>query len=371
MKKILSCILVGSACMFSAGMLDVSAQTNAEAKILSEKAVRSDDEELGYESRAGIPWWSVGWYVVKRAGSWVEAQINLDGQSTVSSNSMYLVSPTIDFNSGNIRGEFYFRPNITSGMSTVYMHGHRLFALDVFSKMSLTLANPRGTTVATNTVSSNQYLVYKLRKNDPSGSWKAQYITTSRTTWQNYLRVTAGSRTSSTSRGSVPDKQVVYSDNNRLLVSGNQIRNRDSGQDCFKCRSVSVDKVISHSDLERQFRDDANSVVDQMRDYSPGETVLVSSPIVEIAYDAKSNATSFVFEIGNQSNQRAGTKVTWWFAGNLTGKYRVGDSPLFSFKVVELGKSNGVTFEGLDYFEEALALQEQGKYPQIDNYIRN
>lgn len=321
-----------------------------------------------YQQKSASSWWQIGWYFVKEAGRFVERQINLDGQSSVGRDSMYLVSPTIDYNNGSVGSEFYFRPNITRGMSTIDMHGHRLFALDIFSRMSLILSNPSGTKIASLNAGTNQYLFYNLKKNDPIGSWKAQYITNSSTTWQNYLRVTSGTRSYTLQENSDTPKTIYYTSNNRILLSSKNTREKINNRQLLN-QQQGYTKIISLSDLEKEFRDDNNTAIDQLRNYKVGDKILVSSPIDQISYNKQRKASAFTFSLYDGFNSVAKRNITWYFAGDLTKIFKPGDSPVFVFTVEEIGNNNGTIFESLDFFEQTFTLQNQDKYPHIEPFI--
>lgn len=314
----------------------------------------------------GIPWTTIGWQLFKNGGRYIERQIKLDGSTKVSSDQIYLVSPSINYNSGNIGPEFYFRPNIRSN-AHIYMHGHRLFALDVFAITSLILSDAKGNTVTSLNAGSNQYLEYNVSASDPKGSWKAQYITNSPTTWQNYFRAYLGNQNKSKTQVDEFGNITFYDKNKRFFVgNSDEIHNTMKRANSHR---MPLDYILTIDELENQFHDSRGRIVDQMNDYMPGDIVKVSSPIAEVSFDPTLQATAFRFQLSNNSSNAPKNMIVWYFNGDLTQLYRAGDTPVFTFKVKQIADSNGTIFEGLDYFEDAFNLQRAGIYPDLFKYV--
>ena len=71
----------------------------------------------------------VGWKVLS---DYFEKLIDLDGQSVKDSNWAYLVSPSIEFNTGEMGNEVYFKPEVNNSVGSMRMHGHRVIFVDIF-----------------------------------------------------------------------------------------------------------------------------------------------------------------------------------------------------------------------------------------------
>lgn len=80
------------------------------------------------ELAAKVNWWKIGWVILT---DYVEKLINLDGKSKKDSTMVYMVSPSIEYNTGKTGGEVYFRPEVNKTIGNIRMHGHRIIAIDV------------------------------------------------------------------------------------------------------------------------------------------------------------------------------------------------------------------------------------------------
>ncbi|STY83401.1 hypothetical protein [Mobiluncus mulieris] len=364
MKKFLG-ILIATMMLLSPINVAVASTYKTTTHNLNTESVDADD--IPAEAvNTFLDWRDVGWHLIKEAGKFVERQIKLDGKSTVGRDgSMYLISPTINYNHGNVGPEFYFRPKITNKNCTIDMHSHRLFSLDIFAQMSIILSDPYRNTVASKNVGTNQYLTYKFEKHEALGSWKAQYITNGDNTWQNYFRVSVGSSAYSIPEWNGMESNVFYGENGRVYIASN----RANSQTDKSAHTHSSGKVLSLNELEDEFRDDNNRVTDQMVHYAPGQELLVSSPLRDVYYDKARNATAFVYTIKDVRKGNEDKTIKWYFDGDLTSRYKKGDAPVFKFTVRGIGVYAGQKFESLDFIEDVLILQSSGEYPPIERYL--
>ena len=55
------------------------------------------------ENTSNINWWEIGWIILS---DYVEKLIDLDGQSVKDSDWAYLVSPSVEYNTGDIINNF-------------------------------------------------------------------------------------------------------------------------------------------------------------------------------------------------------------------------------------------------------------------------
>ena len=93
-KKVISLALIGTLC--------IGASTTTFASELSPEA-KAEATQTN-ESERKVNWWQVGWKVLS---DYFEKLIDLDGQSVKDSNWAYLVSPSIEFNTGEMGNEVY------------------------------------------------------------------------------------------------------------------------------------------------------------------------------------------------------------------------------------------------------------------------
>ncbi len=115
-KKVISLALIGTLC--------IGASTTTFASELSPEA-KAEATQTN-ESERKVNWWQVGWKVLS---DYFEKLIDLDGQSVKDSNWAYLVSPSIEFNTGEMGNEVYFKPEVNNSVGSMRMHGHRVILL--------------------------------------------------------------------------------------------------------------------------------------------------------------------------------------------------------------------------------------------------
>lgn len=74
----------------------------------------ADNENISSSAEASkVNWWKIGWIILS---DYVEKLIDLDGQSEKDSSWAYLVSPSIEYNTGDMGPEVYFRPEVDSSL---------------------------------------------------------------------------------------------------------------------------------------------------------------------------------------------------------------------------------------------------------------
>lgn len=117
-KKVISLALIGTLC--------IGASTTTFASELSPEA-KAEATQTN-ESERKVNWQQVGWKVLS---DYFEKLIDLDGQSVKDSNWAYLVSPSIEFNTGEMGNEVYFKPEVNNSVGSMRMHGHRVIFVDI------------------------------------------------------------------------------------------------------------------------------------------------------------------------------------------------------------------------------------------------
>ena len=172
-KKVISLALIGTLC--------IGASTTTFASELSPEA-KAEATQTN-ESERKVNWWQVGWKVLS---DYFEKLIDLDGQSVKDSNWAYLVSPSIEFNTGEMGNEVYFKPEVNNSVGSMRMHGHRVIFVDIFAKINLILSDANNDTVSSAVTETNQYMFYDKKASDPAGKWKAQFISSESFKWQCY-----------------------------------------------------------------------------------------------------------------------------------------------------------------------------------------
>ena len=126
----------------------------------------------------------------------------------------YLVSPSIEYNTGDMGPEVYFRPEVDNSVGSIRMHGHRIIFVDIFTQIALILSDASGDTVSQATTGTNQYMFYTKKAGDSSGTWKAQFVSTETYKWQLYY----AHYYNANARSSVPmtEDGFYFGDNNRV-----------------------------------------------------------------------------------------------------------------------------------------------------------
>uniref|UniRef100_UPI004056D791 hypothetical protein n=1 Tax=Agathobacter sp. TaxID=2021311 RepID=UPI004056D791 len=61
--------------------------------------------------------------------------------------------------------------------------------------------------------------------------------------------------------------------------------------------------------------------------------------------------------------------VSWPFSGNLTERFKKGDTLSLLFSVVEEYQDDNIIFENLDYFAEGAEALQNSTYLSIDSYL--
>ncbi|MBO7328298.1 MAG: hypothetical protein J6W00_05960 [Lentisphaeria bacterium] len=170
------------------------------------------------ENASNINWWEIGWIILS---DYVERLIDLDGQSVKDSNWAYLVSPSVEYNTGEMGPELYFRPQVDNTVGTIRMHGHRIIFVDIFAQLALILSDASGETVSQATTGTNQYMFYTKASGDVSGKWKAQFISTETYKWQLYYAHYYNANT----RTSLPavEENFYFGNNNRVYQFSNAV----------------------------------------------------------------------------------------------------------------------------------------------------
>lgn len=194
---------------------------------------------------------------------------------------------------------------------------------------------------------------YDKKTSDPSGKWKAQFVSADDYEWQCYYAHYYNANT----RSALPETEdgFYFGDNNRVF----QFSDNPSPV------SLSIkDDILSMTELNSQFINPSDGeAVDYLKDFAPGDKVHFADKIIDIAYNEDENVTTFYF-----IEESSGDNIGWKFDGDLTNEYAVGDTLKLNFDVVEIGEYNNIVFESLDYFEEAFAHEDGTAYPNINNY---
>lgn len=157
-KKVISLALIGTLC--------IGASTTTFASELSPEA-KAEATQTN-ESERKVNWWQVGWKVLS---DYFEKLIDLDGQSVKDSNWAYLVSPSIEFNTGEMGNEVYFKPEVNNSVGSMRMHGHRVIFVDIFAKINLILSDANNDTVSSAVTETNQYMFYDKNNFWGKGKW--------------------------------------------------------------------------------------------------------------------------------------------------------------------------------------------------------
>ena len=311
----------------------------------------ADNENISSSAEASkVNWWKIGWIILS---DYVEKLIDLDGQSEKDSSWAYLVSPSIEYNTGDMGPEVYFRPEVDNSVGSIRMHGHRIIFVDIFTQIALILSDASGDTVSQATTGTNQYMFYTKKAGDSSGTWKAQFVSTETYKWQLYY----AHYYNANARSSVPmtEDGFYFGDNNRVY--------QFSVAESYRLNSLPPE-VVDMTQLNAQFINPADGkTVDYLKDFNAGDQVHFSDIIIDISYDATEDATTFYFTEDTYEEN-----IGWKFAGNLLDQYSAGDVLNLTFDVLNVGNYQGITFESLDNFEAAYAHNNGAAYPNIQDY---
>ena len=318
------------------------------ATVYATSNIDTNDQNTSRES--SINWWEVGWVLLT---DYAERLINLDGSSQYTSTWAYLVSPSIEYNTGDTHNEFYFRPQVTNSVGTIRMHGHRVIFVDIFADINLILSDASGDTVSSAVTETNQYMFYTKTSSDAAGKWKAQYVSSQTYKWQLYY----AHYYNANNRAGLPEVEdnFYFGDNNRVY----QFSTANNPQK----RSVAP-AVVDMTMLNNQFVNPADgNNVDYLKDFDAGDVINFSDTIIDIDYNSAENATTFYFTEDTHDEL-----IGWKFMGDLTTDYSIGDTLDLTFEVMNIETYKDITFESLDYFEEVFAREDGTPYPNIDNY---
>lgn len=248
------------------------------------------------------------------------------------------------------------------------MHAHRTIFVDVFAKMNLILSDANNRTVKSAVTSTNQYMFYDKLYSDANGHWKAQFVSNETYKWQCYYAhyfkdgTTRTYSINNNSQKPTEEDGFYFAPNNRVFqFSENSIQ---SSKAQVLSNTAKIQSNLSLTALNNQFINPSDGKqVDYLKDFVVGDTLNFVDNIVDIKYNTDENSTSFFF-YENTSD----TNIEWKFNGDLTNEYCVGDYLNLKFNVVKTGEFNGVEFESLDYFEEALNHESGQEFPNIVNY---
>lgn len=361
MKKVISFILVLAMCT------SLYVPAYATSATTTEKIEAKIEENIENSTSIRINWWTIGFKLVKVVTGlvvqWYEETVDLDPISEYNSNYVYLVSPDYDFNTGSDGNEFYFKPEVNDDVYFFRMHGHRVVAVDIFSKLNLILSDSNNDSVSTDVTTTNEYMFYDRAASDPSGVWKAQFISSDSYKWQLYYAhyYDTGETAALTNVEQYNDELgFYYGPNSRVF------HYISADYPAVVLNSINENTLpLNMTNLNNQFIDlTTGATVDYLRDYNVGDALAFSDTIVNLEYNEESDSTTFYFEEENSDEL-----IGWKFRGNYTTDYSAGDVLSLNFLVVNVGEYNDYVFESLDYFEEVRSMDTDSDLPYLNEYL--
>ncbi len=315
-----------------------------------------------FDTQASLKtWMRYGWKVVLNAlGKFIESRISLSGDTYQGSNYVQLVSPDIEFldDTNGVTKSFRFKPEVDESIYKIRMYGHRVIAVDIFSKLGIALfEDSTNVPVHEDVVTTHEFSTYEPTGSENFGSWVAEYTSTDNVEWQLfYVHFWDGAQDSSDKTAvQLQDSPGVYfGPNNRVFYY------TENAAEGHLPASFSTQRFLNMTALNNQFLDENGRSVDNLRDYSIGDTVLFSDEIQSMTYDSENDITAFFFQVGEEM-------IPWKFAGDYRNIFSPGDMLTLHFNVVKIGEFENHLFESLDYFEAVYASQETP--PSLAEYL--
>lgn len=310
-----------------------------------------------FDTKASVKtWMKYGWKLIKNVlGNWVESQIELSEDTTDGSNYVQLVSPDIEYGADVLKA-FRFKPEVDESVYSIRMYGHRVIAVDVFSKLGISLfEDSNNIPIWEDVVTTHEFSTYKPDGSEAFGDWVAEYSSTDSVKWQLfYVHYFDTARTVS-SFTLTDDLSACFAPNNRVFFYSN-----DSETTSDTC-TFSTQRELDMQSLNSQFTDDNGNYVDYLSDFSVGDSIFFSDTISAIEYDFKNNITSFIFSLNNDN-------IAWMFSGDYREDFSVGDKLSLRFNVVNVGEYRNHVFESIDYFEAAFTAPDTP--PALSMYLQ-
>ena len=225
--------------------------------------------------------------------------------------------------------------------------------------ISIIITTSWGSDVVSKTVTHNQHVLYKPGY---QGDFTVRWVQNSKQAWDVWLRYWKGYNYP-TIAGTPPSHAGEFE---LQKVNGKKVKAVEVNGGIHLIPSDSHTKgnknanhaTVTMAGLHDQIFDrQLNENVDDLRDYSAGDTLHFKDIIQATRYNASQNATFFAFSDGKDG------VVEWPFAGDLTDKFKAGSELALQFKVV----TNDGRFESLDYIK--YGYEHSGAAPAIEKYL--
>lgn len=364
MKRCVSLVLILIILLSSIGIGFANNEVN--------EVVHTSPEEV-YVNKT-FPWRTVLKYSYKIADYYKNKFINRKPTTNFGINRDTISSGTINFNNKYKSGYGAFvKKDIraTRGGHEIEMWANS-GALFWTGKIGVSLKDKNGNYRINRTVGHNQYSWYKVPSWN-TGSYVAEYSTTEKASWNLWVGYCHYSRGGGGRERPLPqfEKQGNITGS---IVNGNvleDIKFKDIGNKRYilpsnshmNSKSNKMNKVgrsyYSFSQLHEQFYDYSLGIyVDVAKDFSVGDTILISDDIVSLEYNEVKDETKFGFKFKDE-------KVDYiHFSGNLTNEYDVGDNIKFQFKLLPVAENE--IFVVLDYNK---IFEETGETPDIKQFL--
>lgn len=292
----------------------------------------------------------------------IEDAISLDPETVYTSTYVHLASPDIDFNTGNMKHSFWFKPEVTENVERIRMYAHRTVAIDIFSKLQLTLLDGNSDPVLMDNITTHEFSTYYPTNTDAFGTWRAWFTSGNSYEWQmfyqHYYDTTNTALLNISHSAPLETTGVYFSENNRVY----QYALSDMMGSYMIAAVPDTSNALDMMGLNNQFFDASGNCVDYLRDYDIGDKVYFSDTIHSMEYDAVTNTTSFYFQMGDEL-------ILWKFSGAYEDRYDSGDQLNLQFEVVETETYGDYVFESLNYFEDVYALQKCDELPVLERYL--
>lgn len=211
-------------------------------------------------------------------------------------------------------------------------------------------------------VTTGQSASYKSTSADSKGTWRIRFVENDHKKWNCWIVMY------DYSGYSLAAKEVYTDNSNQSIVTPTFYKANDKtyiipSKGHKQTVAVLKNKKLTMKDLATQTFDiTTKTFVQSFENYNNGDSIIFEDRIKKIKYNKDGNFTEFTFE------GQDGEDVNWAFDKDLTQKYKLGQILNLKFKVVTDYTDNNINVETLDYVQDGINAQTNGKYVDINNY---
>lgn len=325
---------------------------------VSAKEIRNDSKEECEMRVNKQRWYEWAWKVLQYVGGKVnwdsktpsyKAGVNMDqcssGAHTFNNGS----------NAGKLKHDITVR-KISNDEIDCFVENSN--PLNWGKKALIAYYNPSGKELGNKSVTHEQH--YYLNPSG-SGNFTAEFSTANNDTWNCYIHYWHydGENGKSLLTSNNDSELEFYRIGERVY----RIPSDSYKRECVSREYENPKEVISLNELLEQMYDEKTGhYVKQYKDYNVGECIGIEEKIKDIYYNSTLNITYFVFDTVEG-------ECEWGFEGDLTKEFEKEQIIKFRFEVVEEYKDEHIVVENLNYILEGTKQIEDGRTPNIKEYI--